>query len=420
MAVSYRFDENGNQLMPEPKSISWLNEYIKSLIEEEVQLQDVYVLAEISNFKSHSTGHLYFTLKDEKSEIKAMMFRTNACKLQFRPENGLKVLVHGRIGVYEKGGVYQLYVNTMQPDGIGSLYLAFEQLKKKLSDEGLFDEAHKKALPKFPKKIGVITSPTGAAIRDIIKVSKRRCPFVELVLFPSAVQGEAAPEELTRAVEYFNFVESVDLIIIGRGGGSIEDLWAFNDEMLARAIYASKIPVISAVGHEIDFTICDFVSDVRAATPSHAAEIATPNVFDLKLTLNSYYKSMCSAVSYKIENYRSKLTALENNKVLKNPQILFDTKKMQLFTIAENMSNAILSKANALRLELTRLSASLNAMSPLAVLSRGYGAVFNEENKVIKSIDDLNINDQICVKMADGSIKATVNGKEREGNENAC
>ena len=420
MAVSYRFDENGNQLMPEPKSISWLNEYIKSLIEEEVQLQDVYVLAEISNFKSHSTGHLYFTLKDEKSEIKAMMFRTNAYKLQFRPENGLKVLVHGRIGVYEKGGVYQLYVNAMQPDGIGSLYLAFEQLKKKLSDEGLFDEAHKKALPKFPKKIGVITSPTGAAIRDIIKVSKRRCPFVELVLFPSAVQGETAPEELTRAVEYFNFVESVDLIIIGRGGGSIEDLWAFNDEMLARAIYASKIPVISAVGHEIDFTICDFVSDVRAATPSHAAEIATPNVFDLKLTLNSYSKSMCSAVSYKIENYRSKLIALENNKVLKNPQILFDTKKMQLFTIAENMSNAILSKTNALRLELTRLSASLNAMSPLAVLSRGYCAVFNEEDKVIKSIDDLNINDQICVKMAGGSIKATVNGKEREGNENAC
>lgn len=416
MAVSYRFDENGNQLMPEPKSISWLNEYIKSLIEEEVQLQDVYVLAEISNFKSHSTGHLYFTLKDEKSEIKAMMFRTHAYKLQFRPENGLKVLVHGRIGVYEKGGVYQLYVDAMQPDGIGSLYLAFEQLKKKLSDEGLFDESHKKPLPKFPKRIGVITSPTGAAVRDIIKVAKRRCPFVDLVLFPSAVQGESAPEELTRAVEYFNFAESVDLIIIGRGGGSIEDLWAFNDEMLARAIYASKIPVVSAVGHEIDFTICDFVSDMRAATPSHAAEIATPNVLDLKLTVNSYYKSICSSVFYKLENYRAKIAALENNKVLKNPQILFDTKKMQLFTIAENMSDAILSKTNALRLELTRLSASLNAMSPLAVLSRGYGAVFNEDNKVVKSIDGLNIDDQICVKMADGSIKATVNAKEREGN----
>ena len=271
-------------------------------------------------------------------------------------------------------------------------------------------------MPKFPKKIGVITSPTGAAVRDIIKVAKRRCPFVDLVLFPSAVQGESAPEELTRAVEYFNFAESVDLIIIGRGGGSIEDLWAFNDEMLARTIYASKIPVISAVGHEIDFTICDFVSDMRAATPSHAAEIATPNVLDLKLTVNSYYKSICSSVFYKLENYRAKIVALENNKVLKNPQILFDTKKMQLFTIAENMSDAILSKTNALRLELTRLSASLNAMSPLAVLSRGYGAVFNEDNKVVKSIDGLNIDDQICVKMADGSIKATVNAKEREGN----
>jgi exodeoxyribonuclease VII large subunit len=420
MAVSYRFDENGNQLMPEPKSISWLNEYIKSLIEEEVQLQDVYVLAEISNFKSHSTGHLYFTLKDEKSEIKAVMFRTYAYKLQFRPENGLKVLVHGRVGVYEKGGVYQLYVDAMQPDGIGSLYLAYEQLKKKLSDEGLFDESHKKALPRFPKKIGIITSPTGAAVRDIIKVSKRRCPFIKLVLFPSAVQGASAADELTRAVEYFNFDESVDLIIIGRGGGSIEDLWSFNDEGLARAIYASKIPVISAVGHEIDFTICDFVADVRAATPSHAAEIATPNVFDLKTSLDSYYKSMYSSIYHKIENYKTRVSALESNKVLKNPLILFDTKKMQLFTIAENMSNAILAKTNALKLELTRLSASLNALSPLAVLSRGYSAVFDSDNKVVKSIENIKINDEICLKMADGALKATVNSKEREGKENAC
>ena len=420
MAVSYRFDENGNQLMPEPKSISWLNEYIKSLIEEEVQLQDVYVLAEISNFKSHSTGHLYFTLKDKKSEIKAVMFRTYAYKLQFRPENGLKVLVHGRVGVYEKGGVYQLYVDAMQPDGIGSLYLAYEQLKKKLSDEGLFDESHKKALPRFPKKIGIITSPTGAAVRDIIKVSKRRCPFIKLVLFPSAVQGASAADELTRAVEYFNFDESVDLIIIGRGGGSIEDLWSFNDEGLARAIYASKIPVISAVGHEIDFTICDFVADVRAATPSHAAEIATPNVFDLKTSLDSYYKSMYGSIYHKIENYKTRVSALESNKVLKNPLILFDTKKMQLFTIAENMSNAILEKTNALKLELTRLSASLNALSPLAVLSRGYSAVFDSDNKVVKSIENIEINDEICLKMADGALKATVNSKEREGKENAC
>ena len=415
MAVSYRFDENGNQLMPEPKSISWLNEYIKSLIEEEVQIQDVYVLAEISNFKSHSTGHLYFTLKDEKSEIKAVMFRAYASKLQFRPENGLKVLVHGRVGVYEKGGVYQLYVDAMQPDGVGSLYLAFEQLKKKLSDEGLFDDSHKKALPKFPKKIGIITSPTGAAIRDIIKVAKRRCPFVKLVLFPSAVQGASASEELTRAVEYFNFAENVDLIIIGRGGGSIEDLWAFNDEGLARAIYASKIPVISAVGHEIDFTICDFVADVRAATPSHAAEIATPNVLELKTTLGSYYRGMCTSISHKIENYKTKVSVLENNKVLKNPQILFDTKKMQLFTIAENMSDAILSKTNKLKLELAALSASLNALSPLSVLSRGYGAVFNENDEVVKSVEKIQINDKIYVKMADGTVKATVNSKKVKG-----
>ncbi len=420
MAVSYRFDDNGNQLLPEPKSVSWLNEYIKSLIEEEVQLQDVYVLAEISNFKSHSTGHMYFTLKDESSEVRAVMFRTYASRLRFRPENGMKVFVHARVGVYEKAGSYQLYVDSMQPDGMGSLYLAFEQLKKKLSDEGLFDESHKKPLPKFPRKIGIITSPTGAAVRDIIKVSKKRCPFVKLVLFPSAVQGASAPEELTRAVEYLNATEYVDLIIIGRGGGSIEDLWAFNDEGLARAIYNSKIPVISAVGHEIDFTICDFVADVRAATPSHGAEIATPNVYELKANIEASYKSICSALSYKIENYKTRVNSLANNKVMKNPQILFDTKKMQLFTIAENMSDAILSKTKDLRLDLARLSASLNAMSPLAVLSRGYGAVFNENNEVVKSIDGVKPNDKILVKMADGSLNATVNSKEREGKENAC
>lgn len=408
MPASYRFDENGNELLPEIKSISWINEYVKMLVEEEAQLQDIYVSAEISNFKHHSTGHMYFTLKDEQSEVRAVMFKSYASKIRFKPENGMKVLIHARIGVYEKAGSYQLYVDSMQPDGLGSLYLAFEQLKLKLSSEGLFDTEHKRPLPKYPEKIGIITSPTGAAVRDIIKVAKKRCPYVKLVLFPSAVQGMYAAQELTRAVEYFNLINSVDLIIIGRGGGSMEDLWAFNDEGLARAIYNSKIPVISAVGHEIDFSISDFVADVRAATPSHAAEIATPNVAELKNRLEMSFSVMQNSIYNKLNNFRNKLDIIKNNKFIKDPHLLFDEKRLQLITLTDELSTTMSAKIQELKLKLSTLAASLNALSPLAVLSRGYSVVYDNEGHIVKNADELNVNDQITVKMANGKIFANV------------
>ena len=414
MAVSYRFDENGNQMMPEPKTVTWINEYIKSLLEEERQLQDVYVSAEISNFKHHSTGHMYLTLKDETSEIKAVMFRAYACKIKFKPENGMNVLVHARIGVYEKLGAYQLYVDSMEPEGLGALYLAFEQMKSKLDREGLFGIEHKKKIPQFPSTIGIITSPTGAAVRDIIKVAKKRCPYVKLVLFPSAVQGTNAPEELTRAVEYFDALQCVDLIIIGRGGGSVEDLWAFNDESLARAIFKCSIPVISAVGHEIDFTICDFVADVRAATPSHAAEIATPNVLELKNQVSVDYSRILSAITHKLEVCRESFNFIKSSKALKTPHALLDTKRMQLLTIAENMVGAIKSKTRDMRFILEKACAQLDALSPLSVLSRGYSVVFDDEGQIVKSVVGIKKSDKISIQLSDGTVSAIVEGVEGE------
>ncbi len=408
MAVTYRFDDYGNELLPPSKTVSQLNEYIKLLIEDEIQLQDVYVTAEISNFKYHSTGHMYFTLKDESSEIKAVMFRSYASRLKFRPENGMKILAHARVGVYEKAGTYQLYIDSMQPDGIGSLYLAYEQLKNKLSDEGLFSEEHKKPIPEFPKRLGVITSPTGAAVRDIIKVSKSRCPFLDILIYPSAVQGRDAPYELVKAVEHFNLLDNVDVIIIGRGGGSIEDLWAFNDENLARTIYNSHIPIISAVGHEIDFTICDFVADIRAATPSHAAEIAAPNCSEYKHRLDIMASSIKSSVIRKITDSKQKLDNYKKSNVLSNPLVMLDDKRMELVDASDKLINAMLLIHRDFKNQLEQSAGKLNALNPLAVLSRGYGAVFDKELKVIKSIKDLNINDEITVKLSDGEVNASV------------
>jgi len=415
MAVTYRFDDHGNELLPPSKTVSQLNEYIKLLIEEEIQLQDVYVTAEISNFKYHSTGHMYFTLKDENSEIKAVMFRTYASKLKFRPENGMKILAHARVGVYEKSGSYQLYVDSMQPDGIGSLYLAYEQLKAKLSAEGLFNEEHKKPIPKFPNRLGVITSPTGAAVRDIIKVVKGRCPFLDILVYPSAVQGRDAPFELSRAVEHFNLLNNVDVIIIGRGGGSIEDLWAFNDENLARAIYNSHIPVVSAVGHEIDFTICDFVSDVRAATPSHAAEIVAPDCFEYKKRLNNIDALLKSNIQKQIADYRKLLEGYKASKVLSSPLFLFDEKRMELVDNTEKLIHAI-ERIHKERMHLLEKNAGkLNALNPLSVLSRGYGAVFSQNSDIIKSVEGLSIGETVTVKLFDGEIDANVSKITKKG-----
>ena len=412
--MNYRFDENGNVLPPIPKSISEINSYIKGLIEEEALLQDVYAVGEISNFKNHyATGHFYLTLKDSNSEIRAIMFRAYASKIKFKPQDGLRVIVHGRISVYPQAGSYQLYIDSMQPDGIGDLHLAYEQLKEKLDKEGLFDIAHKKAIPKYPRSIGVITSSTGAAVRDIIKVATRRYPCAKLVVFPTLVQGSEAPGELIKAVEYFNIMKSVDVMIIGRGGGSIEDLWAFNDEGLARAIYRSKIPIISAVGHEIDYTICDFVSDLRAATPSHAAELATPDINEIMYKLISFNERAYDAIINNIEAYKVRVDDLASSRVFKKPMTMLDMPNMKLSGVSERLLFAMKESISGERERFSVINSKLVSLNPMAVLSRGYGAVFDNNNKVVNSVDKIEFNDEILVKLYDGSIKATVTAKER-------
>ncbi len=406
--VNYSFDENGKELPHRNKTVTEINEYIKWLIDGEMQLQDIYVVGELSNFKKHTSGHCYFSLKDDKSEIRAVMFASYARKLNFKPENGMKIVAHARVSVYTQGGSYQLYVDSMQPDGLGSLYLAYEQLKEKLNKEGLFDESHKKPIPKYPNKIGVITSHTGAAIRDIINVSKRRYPCVKLVLFPTLVQGPEAPYELTKAVEYFNIENSVDVIIIGRGGGSIEDLWAFNDENLARAIYNSKIPVISGVGHEIDFTICDFVADIRAATPSAAAEIATVDINEILNMLNTFDFRAKNALIGVIRYHKDRLENIKNKRIFKMPEIMLDAPKMRFSAMVECLKSSMTEINLNNREHFANINAKLTALNPLAVLARGYGAIFNENNEVIKSTKLVNVGDNIKVKLHDGSFKATV------------
>ncbi|MBQ8545882.1 MAG: exodeoxyribonuclease VII large subunit [Clostridia bacterium] len=411
--MQFSFDEYGNEILPEPKTVSWVNDYVKLLIEEEMLLQDIFVSGEISNFKKHSSGHFYFTLKDEKSEIRAVMFKPHAMKVKFAVENGLKVVVHARVSVYQQAGSYQLYVDSIVPEGIGELHFAYEQLKARLSKEGLFDEAHKKPIPKFPKKIGIITSPTGAAVRDIINVATRRYPISTLVLFPSLVQGEDAVANLIGGIEYFNITESVDVIIIGRGGGSIEDLWAFNDEYLARAIYNSKIPVISGVGHEIDFTICDFVADLRAATPSAAAELATPNIVELSAKIDNFKTRSINNINNKLEEYKSRLRALSSSRFLANPESMLETPKMRLNSCQNKLSNAfdrvVLEKKSIFKESL----AKLNALNPLSVLSRGYAVVYNDDGKSIKSVEDIDINKKFNIKLNDGNVLASPISIER-------
>lgn len=406
--INYSFDDNGNQLPPKNKTVTEINEYIKWLIYGEAQLQDVYVVGELSNFKKHTTGHCYFSLKDEKCEIRAVMFASYARKLRFKPENGMKLVVHARVSVYPQGGSYQLYVDDMQPDGIGALYLAYEQLKNKLSNEGLFDDIYKKQIPKYPKRIGVITSPTGAAIRDIINVSTRRMPNIQILLYPTLVQGPEAPYELTRAVEYFNIENNVDVIIIGRGGGSIEDLWAFNDENLARAIFKSKIPIISGVGHEIDFTICDFVADIRASTPSAAAEIATSDIKETIKNLNDFeYRALNSLVGY-VNFCRDKLENIKTNRIFKYPESLLDIPKMRFSASVELLKSAM-NEINLLnREEFAKINAKLYALNPMAVLSRGYGVVYDENNDILKSINNVLVGNKIKVRLCDGELKAIV------------
>lgn len=390
-------------------SVSELNEYIKLVLEHDELLMNICVKGEISNFTNHyKTGHMYFSLKDAGGAVKAVMFRGNAIKLKFMPENGMKVLVSGRVGVFPRDGQYQIYVDSMEPDGIGALALAFEQLKGKLEKEGLFADWRKKTLPAMPMRIGVITSPTGAAIRDILNILGRRFPLAEVDLYPALVQGENAAADLVRGLAHFNRAKNVDVIILGRGGGSIEDLWAFNEEPLVRAVAMSEIPVISAVGHETDFTLCDFAADKRAPTPSAAAEIAVPNAEDILYTVQTADMRLRRAMNQKISVARERLDRLASSRVLKNPQNVIDDKRMMLLReeqmLHEKMQAVLQRKGSSLGEKV----AKLDALNPLAVLARGYAAVFDEENKVIKNTDGVKLGDDITLAMADGKISATV------------
>jgi exodeoxyribonuclease VII large subunit len=411
--MEYIFDENGNELVPEPKTVSQVNEYVKCLIEEEMLLQDIYVCGEISNFKKHSTGHFYFTLKDNSSEIRAVMFRSYAQRVKFNIENGLKVIVRARVGVFESAGIYQLYVNNIQPEGMGALHLAFEQLKGKLLKEGLFDESHKKQIPKFPQRIGIITSPTGAAVRDIINIATRRYNLASLILFPSFVQGDEAAGQLISGIDYFNITNSVDVIIIGRGGGSIEDLWAFNDEYLAGAIYNSKIPVISAVGHEIDFTICDFVADLRAPTPSAAAELATPNLTEVIAKIDGFKSRSILAISSLIEEYKTRLDHISSLKVFSSPVSMLEIPKLKLKSVKKELISTFTKKIMTKRNDFSQKVAKINALNPLSILSRGFATITSEQGVTVKSINDIENNSKINIRFSDGRAYATIESKER-------
>ena len=432
-------------------SISALNRAIKNMFDSKPELSNVFIKGEISNFKHHSRGHFYFTLKDENSRIAAVMFASNASKIKFEPEDGLKVLVSGRVTVYEQTGGYQIYVEQMDLDGIGNLYLEYEKLKKKLEEEGLFSLDHKRPIPKYPKRIGIITAPTGAAIRDILSTIKRRYPICETILFPALVQGVGAKESI---VEQLNKAQEFDLdvIICGRGGGSIEDLWAFNEEIVARAIYASRIPVISAVGHEIDFTIADFVADLRAPTPTGAAEMAVPNLSDLKTLIEQYkirmHENIKNIINYNnkrlesiresyilknpialyevkeqkldtyidrlngymstlLNEYKVRLDNIKSSYVLKNPLATYEVKKERIVNLEKILNNLITNKINISKHKYEVMINKLDLLNPLNILSKGYSLV-TIDGMVVKDTNELKIEDTINIRMHKGNVKAII------------
>ena len=389
-------------------TVSELNEYIRMLMEGNPVLKSVWVKGEISNFTNHRSGHLYFSLKDEDGQIRAVMFRLKAQTLKFMPESGMKVVVHGSVTVYPRDGSYQLYVSSMQPDGIGALYLAYEQLKERLALEGLFDAEHKLPLPAYPRRIGVITSPTGAAIRDIINVSGRRYPNADLYIYPALVQGAGAEESLISALDYLDNSRLCDVIIIGRGGGSIEDLWAFNSEVLARRIYSATTPVISAVGHETDFTICDFVADMRAPTPSAAAEIAVPDKRDLLMRIDSYNERLVKGLERKVERASEKLRHFEQ-RVDKRVLLERINALRECARVYGDKSSVLVSnKIAILRENLGKNAGKANALSPLATLDRGYSIAQNQSGKIIKSASELKPGDSFKLTMSDGIVEGSV------------
>ncbi len=389
-------------------TISELNEYLKMLFDKDPSLSGVYVKGEISNYKFHSSGHHYMTLKDENSVIRAVMFKYEATKLKFRPESGMKIIAKGRVSIFPRDGQYQLYISDMIPDGVGALYVAFEQLKKRLSEEGLFSETNKKPLPAFPRKIAVATSPTGAAIRDILRILKARFPMSEVVICPVLVQGPDAPADIASTIAYINKHKLADLIITGRGGGSIEDLWGFNDEIVARAIFESEIPVISAVGHEPDVTISDFVADVRAATPSNAAEIAVPDSSALFRNIKNAESRIFSSLSSKISFHKEILKKISEKRVMQSPENYFQERRISLDFLSEKLVSATNLSLMRSKEKFGRLVAALDAMSPLTVLSRGYSIATSQSGSVIKRISDVKVGEKLSLRVQDGDIKCTV------------
>ena len=396
---------------PSEVTVTELNSYIKGLFDNNRTLNAISVRGEISNFTYHRSGHLYFTLKDEGAQVKAVMFRSSAASLKFMPENGMKVIVRCSVSVYVQGGAYQLYVSSMQPDGIGALYLAYEQLKSRLSAEGLFSEENKQQLPQVPTKIGVITSPTGAAVRDIINVLGRRFPLATVYLYPALVQGEGAEDNLISGIDYFDKSGLADLIIIGRGGGSIEDLWAFNGERLARRIFECRIPVISAVGHETDFTICDFVADLRAPTPSAAAELAVPDIRELLLKLDTVTDRCIAALDRTVERQNTRLSKLLDSSLLSKPGKIFELFDEKLSELYGNACTAVDKQITDAALRLVLASGKADSLSPLSVLSRGY-SVISKNGAILKSVEELSIGDNLNIRLSDGSVSAEVKGKD--------
>lgn len=408
---------------------------LKNIFASSSAFQNMFLKGEISNFKRHSSGHLYFSIKDEGSVINAMMWARDASKLTFDPVEGTKVLVHGKISIYEARGTYQIYVDEMLEDGVGNLYIAFEKLKAQLSKEGLFDSKYKKKLPKIPQRIGVITAPTGAAVKDIISTIRRRFPICETILFPCLVQGEMAASDIVKNINLAQEYD-LDLLIVGRGGGSIEDLWPFNEEIVARAIFNCKIPVISAVGHEIDFTIADFVADLRAPTPTGAAEMAVPSVTDLLKLINQLNIRLNESIYKRINYQKLYLDSIKNSFVIKNPMIMYESKKQTLDLFEEKLKNVLLNKLDKNKTNLEHLKNSyiltnpatiykehvikinniiekLELINPLKVLKRGYSLTYKDD-KIINTIKDIKVNDKLNIKLSDGSVNVSVDKLNEE------
>ena len=410
-------------------TVSAITRYLKAKFDVDENLQTVFLKGEISNFKAHTTGHFYFSLKDESSKINAIMFRSNASKVLFKPMDGMKVLVTGRISVYEAMGSYQIYVDEMLEDGVGNLYIAYEQLKEKLQKEGLFNKTHKKKIPKIPKRVGIVTASTGAAIRDIITTIKRRFPICETILFPTLVQGENAKDDIVRNIEMAQNYD-LDVLIVGRGGGSIEDLWPFNEEVVARAIYNSKVPIISAVGHEVDFTIADFVADLRAPTPTAAAELAVPNMSDLKKYISQLSIRLNESVLKRVNYLKLYLDSIKNSFVIKNPMIMYENKKQSLDLMNSKLNDLMLGKVDRLKNEMEKIKKSyvltnpkllykdnilevkniiekLELLNPLNILNRGYSITYLN-SLALKSVKEVKENDLLDIKLTDGVIQSNV------------